>query len=234
MINLLYNLFMSSPGEFLDSYSNYLRIPSVPEETTEKLANDMLLQYEQPQRYHHNIDHIKQMAAFVVENKNEILRPREMMWKVLGHDLVYIPSIMIPGANEKFSADLTRMMLDPYLGERALERIGSDILSTATHKLINDSGDQAYLLDADLIILGSNPETFDQYDQNIRREYAFLTDGSPEQQTAFNLARLTILEGFSTSNMLFYTETAQEQFEEQAKENLERKINEYIDLTAKN
>src|SRR5690242_20725665 len=86
------------------------------------------------------------------------------------HDAVYDSHAT---DNEERSADMARSALSRLRvpGDR-VESVARLILATKTHQTDGDP-DAAVLLDADLAILGSEPEQYDRYAKAIRREYAW-------------------------------------------------------------
>ncbi|MEK6849795.1 MAG: hypothetical protein AABY01_04475, partial [Nanoarchaeota archaeon] len=77
--------------------------------------------------------------------------------------------------------------------------------------------DSKYIVDLDLAILGAPQEEFDQYERDIRKEYASV----PEE--IYVPKRREILKQFHTRKPLFNTEAFQA-LEARAKENLARSI----------
>ncbi|WP_446010599.1 HD domain-containing protein [Candidatus Electrothrix sp.] len=81
--------------------------------------------------------------------------------------------------------------------------------------------DTALMADIDLSILGTlgtQSHLFEQYDADIRREYAWV----PEQQ--FRQGRVQVLKSFLEREKIYTTACFSEQYEEQARVNLRRKI----------
>lgn len=92
------------------------------------------------------------------------------------------------------------------------------IHATKSHDV--ESGDAALLVDIDLGILGAAPSVFENYDQAIRLEYGWV----PE--THYRLGRAQILRTFLDRDVIFKTPRIRDQLEEQARENLARKLHE--------
>lgn len=222
---------MNTRESLLDQYGPYFHVPDAPEERTLEIADSLMRSYEEPGRYYHNLDHFSDMAEFADAHRSELKRPREMMWAILGHDSEQIlERALAPGESEIRSAARTTKPLSPYLKEQSLARITRKIMSTARHEPDGTDPDQLYLIDADLGILGSDPEKFDEYDQNIRKEYA-----ATVSDHLFNQGRLKVLERFTEraeQGTLYLTEVGQAAFGALAIENLTRKTKEYQELVA--
>ena len=79
-------------------------------------------------------------------------------------------------------------------------------------------GDAQLLADVDLSILGREAEVFWRYEENIRKEYAWV----PED--LFRRERVRILRGFLDRQHIYYHEEYRERFEARARVNLEQAI----------
>ena len=81
-----------------------------------------------------------------------------------------------------------------------------------------EDNDEQLLVDVDLAILGAPPDRFDEYETQVRREYAHV----PE--TDFRARRKRILEGFLSRPRLYATAAFFDSHEQQARANLRRSI----------
>jgi predicted metal-dependent HD superfamily phosphohydrolase len=97
------------------------------------------------------------------------------------------------------------------------ERVFQLILATSHNVEISDK-DAQLIVDVDLSILGREPETYWQYENNIRKEYAWV----PEN--LFRKKRIEILRGFLDREYIYFHERYRERFEDQARANLEQAI----------
>lgn len=224
---------MGQYSKFIDTCGEYLSAESFPASAAHAIAEGFYTRYsEEPWRRHHDSSHLDQMVDVLVPNIADLENPRRVFWSLIGHDSIYLPELYHPklpkGLNEEKSAQLTIGSLSKWLNFEEVEKIGEDIRSTADHKWNQHDKDQAYLLDADLSILGSEPEVFDEYDRSIREEYSFVDLAN------FRFVRRGILKHFFENDRLFLTDVFYEQFETQSKENLERKIEEYYILISNN
>jgi predicted metal-dependent HD superfamily phosphohydrolase len=78
--------------------------------------------------------------------------------------------------------------------------------------------DEKILVDVDLSILGERPERFDEYEDQIREEYAWVPG------VVFRARRRKILKAFLARASIFNTRKFVETYEAQARANLERSI----------
>jgi predicted metal-dependent HD superfamily phosphohydrolase len=74
------------------------------------------------------------------------------------------------------------------------------------------------LCDADLAILASTPERYDEYVQDVRREYASLDD------TTFRRGRAAVLRALLSAPSLFHTPAARAAWEAAARANVTREL----------
>ncbi len=75
-----------------------------------------------------------------------------------------------------------------------------------------------YLLDADLSVLGKDRETYLVYTQMIRKEYSIYPD------FLYKPGRKKVLRHFLELENIFKTEYFRDQYETQAKENIETEL----------
>ncbi|MEJ2132683.1 MAG: N-methyl-D-aspartate receptor NMDAR2C subunit, partial [Gammaproteobacteria bacterium] len=78
--------------------------------------------------------------------------------------------------------------------------------------------DQKLVSDIDLAILGADLPRFDAYEEQIRREYAWVGDEE------FRTTRKAILEGFLDRPSIYLTPYFHERFEAIARHNLARSL----------
>jgi predicted metal-dependent HD superfamily phosphohydrolase len=89
---------------------------------------------------------------------------------------------------------------------------------TTRHDAVPSGADAESLVDVDLSILGAPPGRFDEYEQQIREEYAWVPD------FVFRRKRAEILEGFLARPAIFSTAHFRSRYERQARENLARSL----------
>ena len=99
-----------------------------------------------------------------------------------------------------------------------MDRIVDMIHATKTHHARH--GDAALMLDVDLGILGASQSAFEAYDHAIRLEYGWV----PEEP--YRHRRAQVLKTFLDRESIYKTREFRDQYEEQAKKNLARKIRE--------
>jgi predicted metal-dependent HD superfamily phosphohydrolase len=92
-------------------------------------------------------------------------------------------------------------------------------LVMATRHAARPSGlDEELLVDVDLAILGADPERFDEYQVEVRAEYAWVPG------PLFRHKRREVLAGFLARPAIYSTPGFRARFEAQARANLDRAI----------
>jgi predicted metal-dependent HD superfamily phosphohydrolase len=153
------------------------------------------------------IHHIEELAA--VEPVDHL---DEVVAAAFYHDAVYEPT---HPANERASARLARRDLTTlgWSGERT-ERVAAMIEATAHGDSHSPVGDTAILLDADLAILGSDPDTYSAYVASVRAEFRHVDDDD------WRTGRASVVQGFVDRPAIYSTSTARRLWEQRARENL--------------
>lgn len=130
------------------------------------------------------------------------------------HDAVYDPTRT---DNEERSALLAQTQLKGLELKASLrERVGELIRATQTHQPTDATA--AWLLDADLAILGSEPQVYFAYARAIRLEYAWM----PEER--YREGRVRILTGFLERPQIYHTAPFRQRFEASARQNLTEEV----------
>ena len=167
--------------------------------------------YAEPHRYYHTQHHIAECLAEFDRVRRLARHPTAVELALWFHDAVYDPRA---ADNEEQSAALAKSCFAAFKVADALpETVAKLIMATKTHEL--NAGDDAELvIDIDLSVLGRDEEGFLQYEQQIRREYAWVPD------LVFASKRLEILQRFVAREHLFATKWFRNKYEAQARRNL--------------
>lgn len=131
------------------------------------------------------------------------------------HDAVYVPWRSL---NEERSAEMAREFLGGTGIERhRLDRIETHILAT-WHQEEPKDPDSQLVVDADLAILGSPEERYDEYERQVRREYIWVP------RARFRAGRAAILRQFLDRPFIYCTPPFRERLESAARHNLSRAL----------
>ena len=171
--------------------------------------------YSEPHRAYHNLAHVADCLEEFEPVKHLARDPLAVEMAIWYHDAVYDPRAK---DNEERSAKLaTRVGNKISLPSPLNQRVKNLILATKKHDASLDP-DAAVLVDVDLSILGRGPRRFDEYENQIRQEYGWVSD------EAFAAGRKAVLDSFLTRPVIYSTEIFMNKYEQQARENLKRSI----------
>ncbi len=188
-----------------------LSAPRIPFEVLSELMNA----YSSPDRFYHNFAHIQNCLSVFDKTSFLATHPEEVEIAIWFHDAVYDTR---RSDNEQKSAEWAEAVIGQTdLRREIAKRVVSSILATRHLEEVTDA-DAQLLVDVDLSILGSDPVNFWQYEENIRKEYAWV----PEDM--FRRERAKILRSFLDRQHLYYHREYRERFEARARTNLEQAI----------
>ena len=93
-----------------------------------------------------------------------------------------------------------------------------DAIYNVKRRPIPRGTDAEILVDVDLSILGAAPERFDEFERQVREEYAWVPD------FLFRRERRTILKEFLARTRIFSSAHFRGRYEQQARSNIERSL----------
>jgi len=184
-------------------------------EPSRSVLDELLVRYSEAHRAYHTTQHLGECFESFASAREGAEHPGEVGLALWFHDAIYDPR---SSDNEARSADWAERVAAAAgaSGER-LARVRDLILATR-HSARPDGGDAGLTVDIDLSILGASAERFDEYEAQVRREYAFVPEA------AFGPARARILEGFVARERIYTTAFFRERLEARARLNLRRSI----------
>ena len=149
--------------------------------------------------------------------KTEIEDLDSLKFAIWYHDIIYKSTNK---DNEEQSANFVEKALKSFnFDDSRVKKIRKLILSTKKHELLSvENNDNAYLLDLDLSILGTDWETYQLYIQSIRKEYKIYPN------ILYKPGRKKVLKHFLERESLYFTEQFKIKFEKQARSNLIQEI----------
>ena len=171
----------------------------------------MLAAWSEPQRHYHDLRHLHECLARWQSWQAQARHAGEVALALWYHDAVYQPR---SGDNELRSAEwAARTMSEAGVAKERIDRVHALIMATR-HDAPAESPDAKLLVDIDLAVLGAAPERFDEYDRDVRAEYAWVPEALYREK------RREVLQGFASRDRIYQTDTAHQQLEAQAKLNL--------------
>ena len=176
---------------------------------------ELLKAYSSPDRFYHNLTHIQDCLSIFDQTSLLAVHLEEVELAIWFHDAVYDTR---RNDNEQKSAEWAVSAINQSGVEHAVaERVFNFVLATRHTTEVSDR-DAQFVVDVDLSILGRETEIYWQYENNIRKEYAWV----PEN--LFRERRIEILRGLLDREYIYFHERYRERFEDQARANLERAI----------
>jgi predicted metal-dependent HD superfamily phosphohydrolase len=180
-----------------------------------RLHRDVMLRYSEPHRYYHTPQHLAECFEKVRDIISLAEHPAEVHVGLWFHDAIYDTR---RHDNEQQSADWARAAARELgAGTESAQRI-HDLIMFTRHSAAPVGADAQVLVDADLSILGAPPARFQEYEAQIRREYAWVPD------EMFRSGRAKILKELLGRPHLYSTTDFQERYEAQARHNLRHSL----------
>jgi predicted metal-dependent HD superfamily phosphohydrolase len=180
-----------------------------------KLHGELIARYSEPHRKYHTVQHLDECFDKFDEICPLARYPAEVELALWFHDAIYDVK---RHDNEEKSADWARTSASAAgVSTDACERVCSLIMSTR-HKAVPRGTDAEILVDVDLSILGAAPVRFDEYERQVREEYAWVPD------FLFRRERKAVLKEFLARPQIFSSTRFRNRYERQARSNIERSL----------
>ena len=181
---------------------------------TPELRTDLLERWNEPQRRYHNETHLRAVlrAVDALEADGESFDGTAVRLAAWWHAAVFDPA---GSENNDKSAVLAERQLDPAAPVEEVTRL---VRLMGGHRVEDGDLNGAVLSDADLAVLGSDPDTYDTYSQDVRHEFAHV----PGER--FVAGRIAALEGLLERRSVFRTRAGRDLWEKQAHANLNREL----------
>jgi predicted metal-dependent HD superfamily phosphohydrolase len=170
--------------------------------------------WAEPHRHYHDPRHLGECLALWSRWQVYFPHAGEVAMALWFHDAIYDAQAR---DNELQSAawaarSLARAGVDSEAAQRVYDLVMATQHKAPTH--LGSNPDAPWLIDIDLSILGSPAERFDRYEQDVRKEYAWVPD------LRFKEARGRVLQSFLDRPQLYHGEAAVALLEAQARTNL--------------
>ena len=180
-----------------------------------RLHDDVLGRYSEPHRHYHTYQHLAECFEKVQDIISLAEHPAEVNIALWFHDVIYDTQRR---DNEERSADWARAEArESGASAETAQRI-HDLIMFTRHAAEPVGIDAQILVDADLSILGAEPARFQEYETQVRREYAWVPDA------IFRSNRAKILKALLDRPRLYCTAHFRERYEAQARRNLQHSL----------
>lgn len=172
--------------------------------------------YSKENRFYHNINHVKELLLLIDNFKDKISNLQAVKFAVWFHDAIYKAWRK---DNEERSAKFAQdLLLKIDVDKETINKVSELILLTKGHRVSTDNFDTNIFLDSDLAILGSDPEKYNIYSENIRKEYFFVP------QNLYKKGRVAVLEKFLSMDSIYKTDEMRSLYEVRARNNINSEL----------
>ncbi|MFC4754541.1 hypothetical protein [Dietzia aurantiaca] len=181
---------------------------------TADLRSELLRRWNDPQRRYHNETHLRAVlrAIDALEADGESFDGTAVRLAVWCHTAEFDPT---ESENNEKSAVWVERKLDPAA---PVEEVARLVRLMGGHRVEAGDLNGSVLSDADLVVLGSDPETYDAYTHDVRHEYAHVAG------ERFIAGRIAALEGLLERRSVYLTRAGRDAWERQAHANLNREL----------
>lgn len=186
----------------------------------EAAADELVGCYAEPHRRYHNTAHVLAVlrdAALLADDLDLPLRDRAVLaLAACAHDVRYDGR---PGEDERHSAEWAGTWLRRAdIAAADVSEVERLVLATLDHAADCADPVARVLFDADLAVLGGEPDDYTAYRLAVRAEYAHVSDAD------WRIGRAAVLADLAGREPLFHTAPARKRWERSAKVNLRTEL----------
>ena len=143
-----------------------------PADIVDAVYRDVVTRYGEPHRHYHTLEHIAEVLQVV----DELDGGAEVEWAAWLHDVIYdVRAADSEARSAGYAGEVLAQLRAPDDVIREVQRL---IELSATHEVVGGDRNGALFVEADLAILSSSLDRYDQYVRDVRREYAHVDDES--------------------------------------------------------
>lgn len=190
-----------------------------PDTSVDKIWNTLTKKYTEAGRYYHSRQHILDCINQFDLVADKIDNPREVELSIWFHDIVYDSSSN--DIDEIESAKLFAQLAEKAFPKETIKLV-SDLIFATMHADDPKNSDEAFLVDIDLSSFGFPWERFTQDVTHLHMESPHLT------KDKLNQATLKFYRHLQQKPRIFFTDAFYERYEDIARINIKRYINEII------
>jgi predicted metal-dependent HD superfamily phosphohydrolase len=176
---------------------------------------ELASRYAEPQRAYHTLRHVAHCLDEFDAVRGLARDPVAVEMALWYHDAIYDPKAK---DNEERSAALAAEVAARMgLSAARTLRVG-DLIRVSTHAGLAPDPDAQLFADIDLAILGQPADVFDEYERQVRVEYAWVPEA------AFRSSRAAILKSFLDRPSIYGSDVFRRKYEESARRNLQNSL----------
>ncbi len=177
----------------------------------DELLAALLQAWGEPARHYHGLQHLAECLTHWRASRHLAQQPGEVGLALWFHDAVYAPRA---ADNEARSAEWASEALQAGGLAAAVAARVADLVMATCHQAEPAEGDASLIVDIDLVILGSAPARFAEYESQVRAEYAWVAEA------VFRHRRREVLARFLAREQIYRTDYFRSRFEQTARANL--------------
>jgi len=175
--------------------------------------DEILAAYNANGRFYHTIQHVNEMLREEEIRGGQLISSNPLAWAIIFHDYVYNAA---SGNNEEDSVIEWEKFYDELKPIVNKQKVSDLIMATKSHQVDDGDVDKMTMIDMDFAILGSDVNRFNEYERQIRFEYAFVGDAVYKQ------GRMDFIKSVLARNTIFLTQYFQDKYEAKARLNLNK------------
>ena len=173
--------------------------------------------YSEPHRHYHTTVHIDTLLTQFKEVTPLASNTGAVELAIWFHDAIYKP--FANNNEEKSALWAKKFLLTNNARHEIIDTVYQLVMATSHDRNANDNdNDQKLIVDLDLSILGTDANTFNEYEKQIRSEYRKVPGW------IYRRKRLEILKLFLDRDRIFQLDYFYERYERSARSNLKRVI----------
>ena len=180
---------------------------------SDSIYQRLITAYGEAHRHYHTIAHISHCLQQFDLCKAQLANPDSVELSIWFHDVIYQCGT---ADNEKRSAELYRELAQNVHKNDFGQLVDDMIIATIHDKTTPARIDEQYMVDIDLSSFGLSWDAFLRDSRNLRLESSHLSDSDYHQRQGI------FRKGLLSRERFFYTDYFYQQFETQARDNLER------------
>ena len=171
--------------------------------------------YQNRERHYHTLTHLGNMLEALQPVKERIAGWDMVLFALFYHDIIY--NVIRKDNEEKSAVFAAKRLQSISVPAAAIQSCTMKIEATKNHAPGPDD-DTDYFTDADLVVLGQEWPVYADYCKRIRKEYAVYPD------IIYYPGRKKVLQHFLKMERIYKTAYFFANFEKQAKQNLQREL----------
>jgi len=201
--------------EIKPAFIDLLRVFNVSELRIKAIWKEVKNRYSEKHRQYHTLAHLRSLFSVLSYVKAQLEDWEMVQFAIFYHDLVY--DVTRTDNEARSAEEATRILTELGSDKIRIDRCVRHIMATQRHSESNDP-DSNLFSDADLVILGSSREMYDQYASQIRNEYQHF----PDQQ--YKEGRAAVLKSFLEQQFIYHTPYFRDRYEAESRKNIKREI----------